>query len=637
MDALTKSLTALLDGLANDAAPTEYDGLLDDLLTALPGPSHPELAAAARGAHQAVAHRRQRERQLAVLYDTARDLVALRDVGATLGAVVERAHQVLPGADVTYLCLRDQETGGFYVLASVGLISPEFKHVKVPPGRGMSAEIERTRAALRVTRYLDDSAIMHDSGLDRALAKDGLASVLGAPLIARDEVLGVLFAANRHERAFTDEETALITALADFAALAIDNAHLFADATESRRTIEADNLALRRSAELHDRLARLVIRGAEVADVADALADVFTGQLLLLDRNDSLLAYRGLSASADAGGPEGVIAVDSDLLRDIGESRRTGRCVVRDDAEPPRLVSAVGTGRTFLGALVLARPAPVTSLDVRNLERAAQIVALLTLRQEAIVEAEERVRGELLGELLANHAPPTEATRLRACARHFDLARAQVTLAVRVASEEDVPKVRRKVLDLARTEEGIAGDFAGLLAVVLPAESAKDAAARLHQRIQRELGVAVVVCGVPPVDPRTGRLAGCFETARRGVALLEALGRTDAHASTEDLMLYGVLFDASRKEDLARFLDSTLGALRAHDRDQGSDLVGTLTVFFDSGGNAAEAARRMFVHPNTVTKRLDRVASLLGADWQTDHENLALRVALRLHQLSEHD
>jgi PucR-like helix-turn-helix protein/enoyl-ACP reductase-like protein len=93
----------------------------------------------------------------------------------------------------------------------------------------------------------------------------------------------------------------------------------------------------------------------------------------------------------------------------------------------------------------------------------------------------------------------------------------------------------------------------------------------------------------------------------------------------------------SRAAGLRRFLDGTLGPLLRHHRQQGTEHAETLTVFFNSGCNSGETARRMYVHANTITKRLDRVATLLGADWQNGPGNLALRVALSLHRLSEKD
>lgn len=52
----------------------------------------------------------RRERELAALYDTARDLAALRDLDVLLTAIVRRARTLL-GTDVAYLTLRDPERG----------------------------------------------------------------------------------------------------------------------------------------------------------------------------------------------------------------------------------------------------------------------------------------------------------------------------------------------------------------------------------------------------------------------------------------------------------------------------------------------------------------------------------------------
>jgi DNA-binding PucR family transcriptional regulator len=42
------------------------------------------------------------------------------------------------------------------------------------------------------------------------------------------------------------------------------------------------------------------------------------------------------------------------------------------------------------------------------------------------------------------------------------------------------------------------------------------------------------------------------------------------------------------------------------------------------------------VHVNTVNQRLERVAQLLGDDWQRPGRALDLQLALRLHRLRGH-
>lgn len=628
-DGPVDALVALLHGLADGVGVQEFDARLEALLPEVSGDEPAaRLVGAARRAYEAVQHRKQRESELGALYATARDLVALRDVDTTLEAVVKRAQQVLPGADTTYLCLKDDSTGGFYVLASVGLISPEFKHVIVPPGYGMSAEIERTRSALRVRRYAADQRIQHDRSLDDALSADGLTSVLGAPLIARDRVLGVLFAANRRERAFSDEETSLLTALADAAALAIDNARLFAEAQQARSDAEADNRALRSAAELHDRLTQLVIRGAAVTEVIDSLVEIFPGTLVLFDRRGRVLAHRGPTPPPDT--------PDEPLTTALADSRRSGRSVeVGDEDGGRRRAAAIAAASTYLGALVLHHDQPLSAMDIRNFERAAQIVTLLTLQQNAQVDAEEKVRGELLNELLTATSPVPEIVRLRAEARRLDLRDRLTVAAVKVDSAEKVGAVRRRLGDIAALDGGLAGDFGGLLALVAPSKDGPAAlAADLHQRLSRESESHVLVCVSSEVDAQAGELPAAFAEAQQAVRLLSALGRTHAHATADELMLFGVLFDPARGERLGEFVRLTIGPLLDSDRDHGTDLVATLRTFFDCGANAARTARELFVHPNTVTKRLDRVAALLGPDWQLEHRSLAIRVAVRMHGLA---
>ena len=61
--------------------------------------------------------------------------------------------------------------------------------------------------------------------------------------------------------------------------------------------------------------------------------------------------------------------------------------------------------------------------------------------------------------------------------------------------------------------------------------------------------------------------------------------------------------------------------------------MATLRAYFECGTNLTRAKEVLHVHVNTVVQRLDRIASLLGADWQTPNRALEIQIALRLQQL----
>ncbi|MAT06581.1 MAG: hypothetical protein CL424_16195 [Acidimicrobiaceae bacterium] len=71
------------------------------------------------------------------------------------------------------------------------------------------------------------------------------------------------------------------------------------------------------------------------------------------------------------------------------------------------------------------------------------------------------------------------------------------------------------------------------------------------------------------------------------------------------------LLASTPTDDLAGFVDQTIGALVDHDRLHRTDLVETLGIWLETR-NMAEASRRLHVHYNTFKNRLDRIESILG-------------------------
>lgn len=88
-----------------------------------------------------------------------------------------------------------------------------------------------------------------------------------------------------------------------------------------------------------------------------------------------------------------------------------------------------------------------------------------------------------------------------------------------------------------------------------------------------------------------------------------------------------LLRDLSGTKDLLPFRE-LLEPLVVYDAERGSDLIRTLTVFFECSENASEAADRLFLHRNSVTYRLERVRELTGLDYRDNLDRLALRLGL---------
>ncbi|MER8016877.1 helix-turn-helix domain-containing protein [Streptomyces griseoluteus] len=577
----------------------------------------------------------RRQRELASLYATAKSLTALGELDEVLRSIVHHAHELI-GTDFTYLSLVGAD-GRLSARASEGTVSASFLAAGIPAGAGLGGKVLASRSPHWVSNYAAATLIEHDPEFDRLVAAEELVALLGVPLVIRGEAVGALFAADRSERSFQAEEAALLSAFADHAAVALDNARLYEASRTALRElrvaygrIEQHMAVMQRAQEIHEALTGVVLEGGAPDDVAQLLADRLGGSVTLLDRSGAVLVHRG-SASSPCRPPEGTA-----LAAAVEEACRTGRCAVSADPDGTTVhsVASVQAGDHRLGALAWSRTTAAgdggsDDTDLRTLERATHILGLLTLKERAVAEAGERLSGELLTELMTGSPGISPAQRARARARGIDPDRLDLVL---VADSPAVSSadLLRHLHDIARDRSGLAGEHLGKATLILHSTEDDRTVEDVHRCLRRALGTPVVVVGERVTRHDWSR---AFSLAGRCAAVVRALDHTDLGTTTGRYALYAMVFDPDRVHELDRFVAGSIGPLLDYDRRRGTELVETLGTYYEHRANVAATARALYVHVNTLVKRLDRVTSVLGLDWR-DGNDLELRLGLRLHRLS---
>lgn len=597
-----------------------------------------DLHPAAR-AREAMEGQRRRERELSSLYATARSLTVLRGLDEVLTSIVEHAHALI-GTDIVYLAVLEENGTYLRVRATAGTLTPGFgARVHGPAHIGIAGRVATTRAPYWASDYLASTEIVHDQGVDRAIEAEGIVSMLGVPLVAGGRFLGTLIAANRQEQPFVRDDVALLTAYGDHAAVALENARLYDESQRALRALETAYATIEAAGGVHEALTRVVLAGGDVGAVADLVADTLGGSVLILDHAQRVLVSRGHSTDEDERKvrESAVLTASPRMAAVIGhaidESRTSGRCVTVEDGDTlRRTVAAVVVGASYMGALVLSRHGDPDPVEARTLERAAQTAALLTLTQDAVVHAEERVRGELLTQLLTTARPFSTELVLRARARHIEPVDLDTVLVVEVA-DGCLGDATRLLHGLVEDYGGLAGEYLGFPTALIQAEDAAQAAQRVHQNIGRLLDAPALVCATP-VQPGTEPLGLGVSLASRCCRLLRGLGVQNGATTTDRLAMYAILFDPGREPDLEAFLDDSLGKLVAHDAERGTDLLGTLSAYFGHSRNIAGTARALHIHTNTLLKRIERINGLLGRGWQHPDSALRLQLAIHLHDLA---
>ncbi|MDJ0382547.1 helix-turn-helix domain-containing protein [Streptomyces sp. G-G2] len=570
------------------------------------------------------AHASDGQAAFAAVVDTAHDLTSAYDLDTLLRVITRRCRRLL-GLDLVCLAFTRAD-GSAYPHLSDGGGAGYDAGLRLGPGEGLGALVRERRAPVWSADYLNDAAFTHSPGVDTVIRAEGVRGVVAVPLRHSDGILGVLYGADRRARSFTAAEVATLASLADLAAVAIERARLLerarAEASELERFGSAADATLTRVRYLwdcHGRLARLVLDGAGLDTLARTTGDALDGVLQIRDPGGRPLT--------SARGPAGLdeAAVTRGALHAC-----TARRPVRLPGEV--WVAPVTAGAEDLGFLVLHAAEPLTEEDVRLLELAALSVASLILIQRGTAAAEGPVHDELLQELLDR---PHHSSDPHLCERTrrlgIDLDVPHVVVVVRPEGGE-LGRAVAWASSYAYRLGGLKGVRRGSIVLLLPGDDPSEAARQVSAEVTPLLGHPVSTGAAGPAKGAAA-VAGVYEEAARCLDALTALDGVGGTASLRELGFLGLLLSADH--DVDAFIGQAIGPVLEYDAARFTELTRTLEAYFESGGSPTHAAEALHVHTNTVSRRLERIAELLGEGWQKPAQALEIQMALRLRRTRE--
>ena len=614
------------------------------LLDTLPpdDPAKPALVETVRMA-MAVRNRlelhQERERGLLAVIESAQDLSSRLDLQGLLKTIVARARNLL-GSDVAWLTIYDAQAEEFRVLVVDGALSQKTSFMVARRDRGVVSIVMSTRLPFTTPDYLHDRRIVHDPALDDTFREEGIAALVGVPLMTGGEVVGLLFVADRYHRTHTAQTTSILSTLATYAAVALKNAHDFERANaalmradQARDELERHLRNIQAAIDAHEQITSLLARGASLATLCQSVAQRLGGSVLVLDEA-GLVVSRGTAAGYDgvlaqAHAPHGGHA--SELSRALRNSRATGRSEVayRVDGETCRLLPVIG-GDGILGSALLFHRGELEEIAVRTFERSSSVIGIVLLSQQRIEASRNRNAATLLRSLVSPRQDDPAVLADRAEQHGLDLTRPLSLVMVQV-EHPGADYAARHFANLKSLTHALVDDIDGVLVVMCSATAAVDVRQTIAQWMRQDLHAVYRGALSRPVL-RAADIPAAYATLRRALAVLGRIGVQGQIVGQDELAIYATLFESHDQASLASFLEVTIGPLLAHDRQRGSELAATLLAYFDCNQNAKTTAQRLGIHVNTVRQRLATIEDLIG-HWGQAARALEIHIAVRLWSL----
>lgn len=644
-DPTAEDLAAELIALLHRSAPAEELALRLERAEALPeeDPRRSGLVEAVRMA-MAVRNRldlqEQRERGMLAVMESAKELSSGLGLTNLPQAIAMRARNLL-GSHLAWLTTIDPQTGEYLVVTTDGVISERTTQMTVGQNMGVISVVIATRLPFATADYLNDNRFIHDPSLDDTFRKEGIMALVGVPLISNDQVLGLLFVADRYHRTHTALSIAILGTLATHAAVAISNAKAFEAANVALQNSEAARVQLEHharnvqsAAEAHEQLTSLLATGASLASLCQAIAQLMGGSVLVVDEVAQIVSQ------AHAAGYVGKAADDYEphgphsaaIAQALSRSRQGGRSVVACTmgGELCRVNAVIG-GNDVLGAVLLFRPDDLDEIAIRTFERCSSVIGIVLLSQERAEASKHRDVASLLRTLVSPRHDEPALTQDRAARFGLDLSQPLSLIVI----EMDQPKasfVARRLRVGSPLSELVFDEVDGVLVIVCGTTAAQDVVQNFTTLAKREFGDGFRGVLSRPIK-QAAEVANLYVTLRRALTVLLRIGVYGDIVGQDQMALYSVLFETHDKTTLNTFLEGCIGALVAHDQRKGAELTTTLLSYFDNNQNAKVTAEELGIHVNTVRQRLANVEELLG-HWGSATRALEIHVALRLWSLT---
>ncbi|HEX2104092.1 MAG TPA: GAF domain-containing protein [Solirubrobacteraceae bacterium] len=454
-------------------------------------------------------------------------------------------------------------------------------------------------------------------------------SMVAVPIPARSgPALGTVVLHTEAPREFDEGVLTFLVHTASLVAGAIENARLYED---TRRRVEA----LTRLSSLSQAIAAVSGREELYAVVTAGVRDLLrcdACRLYLLDRASGRLE----PAVADPAGAEGPWPAGEGTAVLLDVLRRPGPASERDRAT---LVAPVAAGDEHLGVLAATRASPPFGREADELLRAVAHQLAVALDKAELIErltAENIVRD--LFDALASGAIDVAEARARAAG--CDLRRRHVLLHVEPVRGHGDPRpwpavAERAEARLRRLAPGAVVDAGreSLRALLPLRPGADDAEREALERALHELGAAErVLIGMSGMRRGVSDGHHGLREAADAAQIARALVRGGGALSYGDLGAYKYLVRLPLDDAPDDRHRHAVERLMEYDRRRRSQLVETLEQYLRDRRSIATTARALFIHPNTLRQRLERIEKLSGLDLGAE-DLLSLELAVKLVRL----
>lgn len=306
-------------------------------------------------------------------------------------------------------------------------------------------------------------------------------------------------------------------------------------------------------------------------------------------------------------------------------------------------ISPVRTARVTLGYLVIFGEPDGDTYYRRALELLLDFLlpelalCMLAVLEQALPQKQEPA--QLLRNIFFG-AKQDKIAVMQAAGGRFQMARIAVALADEGDCEEDRWAVQQQFYKYLCDNAQVVFDSVVILnhrwcilglrdarvSSGLMKEAILDAVSQFHGNSACHFAVSSVAADLSEI----GRIKGEAEAAMRFGKVFDPDLQIYFY---DNYMIYHLFSRSIDNPVMIKLYEDVIKRVTIYDAEHKTSLIETLRELVLSDFNMQVTAKRLFIHRNTLYRRIEKLEELLGLDFQSSRNDLILQIAVRLQQL----
>ncbi|WP_078412718.1 helix-turn-helix domain-containing protein [Priestia abyssalis] len=468
-------------------------------------------------------------------------------------------------------------------------------------------------------------------------------SAMCVPVSIGKKRLGVMIVHQRSkDKKLTDYHLNLLNGFASQAAVAIQNAQLYSEVkvrldevTELSEQLKEKNLFLSRRNDVHETLTQLSLqhKGAET---------------IVLELNRMIgksISYFNLSENTwYPKHANRFPAFSPDEMERIFLKRRKPVYVdVSAGKKECYYLYPIVNGAIFLGCFVVPASESLSQLDRITIEQGSAVLALELVKKLTMTELYYTKTHEFFNELLQNTDPEGCLDKGKEFNLNlnsflfvtvFEMTIYNDLQSLEMSIHRLVSQIKKRLQQFSLLIYGFHNKVIILISLCDPA-SLSTIIAKYHAIIKewKDNSGVPLRTGIGTMYKGIENIAKSYEEANQSLSYLKSRNKSGLFSYGE----IGVnrLFLQQPSDDIEKFLSEVFAPLQT-EKGENNDLEKTLLIYIKNNKSAAETAKQIHVHINTLYQRLKKIEKLLNVSLDDPEDSLKIQLACHLRETFFH-